>query len=152
MSSCSGGPAFSLGAGVSVGISAVVAVSVGMSAVVAVCVGTSAVVAVSAGAFSAVAFLAVVLPAVVYFAAAFFAGCLDCAAFTGLSCRGCGTVWGASATAPGARGRRQLVPIFASRSTIRACTSALVERSARNSTVSPALSRDSCAGSMSAEV
>ncbi|CAM5227948.1 hypothetical protein SANTM175S_00309 [Streptomyces antimycoticus] len=46
----------------------------------------------------------------------------------------------------------QLVPIFASRSTIRDCTSALVERSARNSTVSPEASRDRCAGSMSAEV
>ncbi len=51
---------------------------------------------------------------------------------------------------PAARG--QFVPILASRSTIRACTSVLVERSARKSTVSPAASRGSCAGSMSAEV
>lgn len=142
MSSCSGGPAFSLGAGVSAGTFAVVAVSAGAFSAVAFFVVV----------FFAAAFFAVVLPAVVFFAAAFFAGCLDCAAFTGLSCRGCGTVWSASATALGARGRRQLVPIFASRSTIRACTSALVERSARNSTVSPELSRDSCAGSISAEV
>ena len=47
-------------------------------------------------------------------------------------------------------GARQLVPIRASRSTIRPCTSALVDRSARNSTVSPDASRGRSAGSTAA--
>lgn len=53
----------------------------------------------------------------------------------------------------GHRGRSvQAAPILASRSTMRLCTSSLVDRSARNSTVSPEASRGNSFGSSPAEV